>query len=123
VFLGCAAGGPPPSVPGSSSTAPVSEPEDVNPEGQDVLAFIEKLEWKAHEEFLSDGGVIASNVVSFAIVEPEGVRWLLVAHTPELPRIGDRRIQLGDFVRFVMPRDWRNRDLELSDLEKLRFRD
>ena len=90
-------------------------------EGQLVVARVERLEFKVHEEFLSDGSVIVSNVVAFAIVTPEGFDTMLFAHVRGHPRIDDRPILLGDTVTFVLPRNWRNRDLSLDELKGLAF--
>jgi hypothetical protein len=85
------------------------------------VARVERLELNVHEEFLSDGGVIVSSLVAFAIVTPEGFDTMLFAHVRGHPYIGDRPILLGDTVTFVLPRNWRNRDLSLDELEGLKF--
>jgi hypothetical protein len=90
-------------------------------EGQTVVAVVERLERNVHEEFLSDGGVIASNLVAFAIVNPRVFDTMLFAHVKGHPSIGDRPILLGDAVTFVLPRNWRNRDLSLEELKGLAF--
>jgi hypothetical protein len=112
---------------GAVSSTPVAatqtgEGEHRGPhEGETVTAIVERLELKAHEEWISDGSVIVSNVVAFAIVAPEHFDTLLFAHLQGHPRIGDRPLLLGDAVRFVLPRNWRNRDLSLEELEGLEF--
>ena len=114
-----------PSVPspsdGSRVMTAASDKDD--PIGQEVLAIVEKMELKAHTEDLPDGSVIVSNTVSFSIVQPRHLDTLLVVHTRDLPHIGTRRVQLGDLVYFVLPHNWRNKDMELSELKNLRFRD
>jgi hypothetical protein len=52
---------------------------------------------------------------------PEGFDTMLFAHVRGHPYIGDRPILLGDTVTFVLPRNWRNRDLSLDELEGLAF--
>jgi hypothetical protein len=59
--------------------------------------------------------------VAFAIVNPEGFDTMLIAHVKGHPYIGGRPILLGDSVTFVLPRNWRNRDLSLDELEGLAF--
>jgi hypothetical protein len=92
-------------------------------EGQTVLGVVERLEHKAHEEWLSDGDVWVTDVVAFAIVIPEKERLgtLLLAHVDGHPKIGDRPLLLGDVVSFVLPVNWRNRDLSFEELEGIRF--
>ncbi len=114
-FAACAHGPSQPSTPTPSAEIPGPY------EGQLVIARVERLEFKVHEEFLSDGGVIVSNLVAFAIVTPEGFDTLLFAHVRDHPHIGDRPILLGDAVTFVLPRNWRNRDLSLDELDGLAF--
>lgn len=124
LLLGCAGAGTRPESPVSASSASdYPEWAGVNPEGQDVLARVEKLEMNAHEEFLSDGDVLVAHMVTFAIYEPPGVHHVLNAYSYALPAIGDRRIQLGDLVRFEVPRGWYKADLSLDDLGNLRFRE
>jgi hypothetical protein len=104
-----------------STPAPVTSPRAGSYEGRPVVARVERLELNVHEEFLSDGGVIVSSLVAFAIVTPEGFDTMLFAHVRGHPYIGDRPILLGDTVTFVLPRNWRNRDLSLDELEGLKF--
>jgi hypothetical protein len=108
---------PPTPVPTTSPRAETPGPY----EGQLVVARVERLELNVHEEFLSDGGVLVSNVVAFAIVAPEGFDRMLFAHVKGHPYIGERPILLGSTVTFMLPRNWRNRDLSLDELEGLAF--
>ncbi len=106
-----------------AASAPAQPPAGAH-EGETVVAVVERLERAAHEEwFDGPAGVIVSDVVAFAIVRPEGFSTLLFAHVPGHPRIGGRPLLLGDAVTFVLPRDWENRDLALSDLAGLVFAD
>lgn len=89
--------------------------------GLEVVARVEKLEYKAFTDDLSDGSVLVSHLVSFGVETPERLPYLVVAHSQSLPAIGDRRIQLGDEVIFVLPKDWRYGDIELANLKSLRF--
>jgi hypothetical protein len=114
-FSACAHAPSQPSTPTPRAEAPGPY------EGRLVVARVERLEFKDHEEFLSDGGVIVSNLVAFAIVTPEGFDTMLFAHVRGHPYIGDRPILLGDAVTFVLPRNWRNRDLSLDELKGLAF--
>jgi len=61
------------------------------------------------------------NVVWFGIVRPELMDTMLAAHVIGHPRVGDRPLLLGDAVTFVLPRNWRHRDLALEELEGLAF--
>lgn len=101
----------------SSADAPSAEPY----EGTVVTAQLDRLERMAHEEWLSDGSVWVSDLAFFGVVHPAGFDTMLVARVEGHPRIGDRPILLGDLVTFVLPRNWRNRDLAIEDLEQLAF--
>jgi hypothetical protein len=90
-------------------------------EGEMVLATVERLERMAHEEWLTDGSVWVSNVVWLGIFAPERFDTMLAAHFLGHPRIDGRPLLLGDTVTFVLPRNWRNRDLALEELEGLAF--
>jgi hypothetical protein len=92
-------------------------------EGAEVVAIVEKLEGRAYEEWLSDGSVYVANVLSLGVVAPERFDTLLEVHVKGHPRIGGRPLLLGDAVTFVLPRNWRNRDLSFADLERLAFRE
>ena len=118
-FSGCAHAPSQPSAP-----APGSSPRAETPgpyEGQTVVAVVERLELGVHEDFLTDGSVFVSNLVAFAIVSPN-FDTMLFANVRGHPRIGDRPILLGDTVTFVLPRNWRNRDLSLEELKDLAFK-
>ncbi|HEX3070816.1 MAG TPA: hypothetical protein VHX14_19760 [Thermoanaerobaculia bacterium] len=108
-------------VPSQPSTPTPSAEIPGSYEGQLVVAQVERLELNVHEESLSDGSVIVSSVAAFAVVSPERFDTLLFAHVKGHPHIGDRPILLGDAVTFVLPRNWRNRDLSLDELEGLAF--
>jgi len=88
-------------------------------EGQVVVAVVERLERNSHTEGLPGERVFVSNVVAFAITAPERADTLLVAHVTGHPRIGDHPLLLGETVRFVLPHNWRNRDLALDELRDL----
>jgi hypothetical protein len=90
-------------------------------EGETVVAIVEQLERSAHEEWLEPHGVLVSDLVAFGIFHPEHLETLLFAHVKGHPRIDGRPLLLGDAVTFVLPRNWRNRDLALADLEGLAF--
>jgi hypothetical protein len=90
-------------------------------EGEMVLATVERLELMAHEEWLDDGSVWVSNVVWLGIFAPQRFDMMLAAHVVGHPRIDGRPLLLGDTVTFVLPRNWRNRDLSLKELEGLAF--
>lgn len=91
-------------------------------EGTQVIAIVEQLHRKAHEEWLEVyPNVIVSDLVAFAIVQPEPRGTLLFAHMRGHPRIDGRPLLLGDAVRFILPVNWRSRDLELADLAGLEF--
>jgi hypothetical protein len=95
--------------------------DDASLEGEVVTAIVERLEAKAHEDFLQDGSVLASDVVGLAIVSPKPLKTLLFAHMRGHPGIGDRPMLLGDRVQFVLPHNWKNRDLSLDELRQLAF--
>ena len=73
----------------------------------------------AHEEFLESGDVIVTNLIGFAVMEPQGFKTLVFAHTPALwhPYVGTRPLLLGDVVELVLPANWQNMDLALDDLD------
>jgi hypothetical protein len=114
-FSGCAHAPSQPSQPAPRVETPGPY------EGQLVVARVERLEFNVHEEFLSDGSVLVSNVVAFAIVTPQGFDTMLFANVRGHPYIGGRPILLGDAVTFVLPHNWRNRDLSLDELKGLAF--
>lgn len=122
-LLPACAHAPKPEAPPAPVTATEGATEESRGahEGERVIAIVERLELKAHEEWISDGSVIVSNVAAFAIVAPEHFGTLLFVHVQGHPRIGDRPLLLGDAVSFVLPRNWRNRDLSLEELEGLEF--
>lgn len=108
----------------SSTPPPQTSPRAETPgpyEGQTVMAVVERMERNVHTESLSDGGVIVENLVAFGIVRPKPFETMLFAHVRGHPYIGDRPILLGETVTFVLPRNWRNRDLSLDELEGLAF--
>ena len=90
-------------------------------EGQTVIAVVERLENKAHTESFDDGSVVVSNILWLGIVRPERFDTMLMVLMKGHPRIGDRPLLLGDAVRFVLPRNWRGRELTLEELEGLEF--
>ena len=94
---------------------------DASQEGEVVTAVVERLEAKAHEDLLADGNVLASDIVALAVISPEPLHTLLVAHTHGHPRIAGRPLLLGDHVQFVLPHNWQNRDLLLEELDRLEF--
>lgn len=103
-------------------TAPSSAVSpDVRHEGEIVVAVVERLEHKIHAESLPNGEMFVSNVVAFGIVAPERFSTMLFVQVQGHQRIGDRPFLLGDAVSFVLPRNWRNRELALSDLEGIAF--
>lgn len=105
-------------------TAGVSAPVPAAPapyEGETVVAIVEELHRSAHEEWLEPHGVLVSDLVAFGIFHPEHFDTLLFAHVKGHPRIDGRPLLLGDAVTFILPRNWRNRDLALADLEGLAF--
>ncbi|MBP9143750.1 MAG: hypothetical protein KBF21_02705 [Thermoanaerobaculia bacterium] len=105
-----------------TATTPSGLPAAPAPyEGEIVVAVVEQLERSAHEEWLEPHGVIVSDLVAFGIFHPEHFDTLLFAHVKGHPRIDGRPLLLGDAVTFVLPRNWRNRDLSLADLEGLAF--
>jgi hypothetical protein len=106
---------------GQQNHAISSTVDDASLEGEVVTAVVERLEGKAHEDFLQDGSVLASDVVALAIVSPKPLNSLLFAHVHGHPRIGDRPMLLGDRVQFVLPHNWKNRDLSLNELRQLAF--
>lgn len=119
---------------GTACTRSVTAPQPATPAaargdegqdlvGQEVTARVERLEYKAHTENLSDGTVIVSHVIWLGVGKPRMLPSMVAAISQSLPAIGDRRIQLGDVVTFVLPKNWQSGDIELSALRDLRFRD
>jgi hypothetical protein len=93
------------------------------PVRQEVLAIVDEMKLRAHEDFLSDGTVLVSNLVWFSVERPEDYRRRIAVHCQGLPAIGDRRLQLGDYVYFQAPTPAEGTDIELSNLKGLRFAD
>ncbi len=120
LLLGAGACGPNPSP--RTAAAPSGVPAAPAPfEGETVVAIVEQLERSAHEEWLEPHGVFVSDLVAFGIFHPEPFDTLLFAHVKGHPRIDGRPLLLGDAVTFILPRNWRNRDLALAELEGLAF--
>lgn len=86
-----------------------------------VTAQVDRLDHMAHEEWLDDGSVWVSSLVYLSIVAPERFDTMLVVHVNGHPRIGGKPVLLGDFVTFVLPQNWRNRDLAFEQLDALAF--
>ncbi len=104
--------------PSPPSAAPTRGPH----EGKRVVAIVERLERSAHTEGLeTDPIVIVSDVVAFGIFQPVHFDTLLFAHVSGHPRIDGRPLLLGDSVSFILPVNWRNRDLALEELAGLAF--
>jgi hypothetical protein len=122
-MLGACAHDQAPKVVPARPDAPSSPPPAGPFEGQEVVAVVEKIEGRAHEEWLSDGSVYVTNLLSLGIIAPERFGTLLQVHMKGHPRIGGRPLLLGDAVTFILPRDWRNRDLALEELQGLAFRE
>jgi len=106
---------------GKHNHAISSAVSDASHEGEVVTAVVERLEAKAHEDFMADGSVLVSDIVALAVISPEPLHTLLVAHTHGHPRIAGRPMLLGDRVQFVLPHNWKNRDLSLEELDRLTF--
>lgn len=107
-------------APKTAAAPPPTPPDRL--EDTVVLAIVEQLHRQAHEEWLEGyPNVLVSDLVAFAIVQPERLESLLFAHVRGHPRIDGRPLLLGDAVTFVLPVHWRNRDLALADLEGLAF--
>jgi hypothetical protein len=106
---------------GKQNHAISSAVSDASFEGEIVTAVVERLEAKAHEDVLEDGSVLTSDVVALAVISPEPLHSLLFAHMHGHPRIGGRPMLLGDRVQFVLPHNWKNRDLSLEELDRLAF--
>jgi hypothetical protein len=105
-------------APSPPSAAPTRGPH----EGERVVAIVERLEHSAHQEGLeTDPIVIVSDVVAFGIFQPVHFDTLLFAHVSGHPRIDGRPLLLGDAVSFILPDNWRNRDLALEELAGLAF--
>lgn len=118
-LLSCAHGGN--AAPESSAATAPDEAADLI--GQEVVAVVQMMEMNTHTETLTDGSIWVSNVVALAVEQPRRLGYMVMVHTSDLPRIGDRRVQLGDVVQFVLPRNWRHGDIAMEELENLRFRE
>jgi hypothetical protein len=121
VCFGCSHGAPAHRAFPGGEPAPPAQPARGPYEGELVVAEVEQLERRAHEEWLDDGSVWVSNVVAFGIVAPKRFDTMLFAHVLGHPRIDGRPLLLGDQVTFILPVNWRNRDLSLEELEELDF--
>jgi hypothetical protein len=106
----------------STGASPAAGEEKPGPyEGERVVAVVERLERNAHQEWLTDGTVWMSDLVWLAVESPERFDSMLAARVAGHPRIGDRPLLLGDRVSFILPRNWRARDLSLEELEGLQL--
>lgn len=113
----CATAPTPPASP-SPTAPPILGPH----EGEVVTARVERLERAAMVDTLDDGSVAISDVVWFGIELPVHFDTMLSATSSGHPHVGGRPLLLGSVVTFVLPRNWRNRELSLGDLEGLAFR-
>lgn len=115
--VGCATAPAPPTPP-MAPAPPVWGPY----EGEVVTARVERLERGAMADTMEDGSVHISNVVWFGIELPVHFDTMLWATSNGHPFVGDRPLLLGSVVTFVLPRNWKNRELSLADLKGLAFR-
>lgn len=91
--------------------------------GRVVVAEVESLQRRAHEEWLEGGAVWVSDVVAFAIVASQRSPKLLLVHVVGHPRIRGRPLLLGDRVTFLLPDDWCASDLAFEQLGDPAFAD
>jgi hypothetical protein len=90
------------------------------PAGQEVVAVVAALILAGKEDFLTDGGVVQSNLVVLDLIAPAGGQNRIVATSYQLPAIGGRRVKLGDRISFVLPEPGVD---DFLLLENLRFHD
>lgn len=122
--IAACAGEVPPRTAADAPSLPSAEPMPLSHEGERVIAIVERLERSAHQEGLEvDPFVIVSDVVAFGIFQPAHFDTLLFAHMRGHPRIDGRPLLLGDRVSFILPKNWRDRDLALAELSGLAFVD
>lgn len=111
-----------PRTAADAPSPPSVDPAGESHEGERVVAIVEQLERSAHEEQLEvEPHVIVSDVVAFGIFQPVHFDTLLFAYVKGHPRIDGRPLLLGDAVSFILPKNWRNRDLSLAELAELAF--
>jgi len=87
------------------------------PSGPEVTAVVAALILAGKEDFLTDGGVIQSNLVVLDLIAPAGGQSRIVMTSYQLPAIGGRRVKLGDRISFVLPSPG---DEDFPQLENLR---
>jgi hypothetical protein len=92
--------------------------------GRDVLAIVNKIELKAYTDDLGNGKVLVSDIIRFEVVEPkELIHVTVMAYYQGAPNVQDRRLQVGDLVRFELPSEVQRVGILLADLKGLRFRE
>jgi len=92
--------------------------------GREVLAIVSKIELKAYTDDLGNGKVLVSDIIRFEVVEPKGLMHISVtAYYQGAPKVQERRLQVGDLVRFELPSGPQRDGILLADLKGLRFRE
>jgi hypothetical protein len=86
--------------------------------GQTVLAVVERLELNGYEVRGASGGETrAFNRVWLGVYKPQPLPLMIPVHVAGPPQLDGRPLQMGDRLQFVLPHDYRTRDLALDDLE------
>jgi hypothetical protein len=88
-----------------------------------VLAVLEAIKPKSYTDDLPGGKVLVSDVMEFSVVEPIDLAGVsVVAYYRGIPEIDGRRLKLGEFVYFRLPRASLRHGIFLWDLKDLRVR-
>ena len=108
---------------GSRRSSDASEPADAGT-GREVLAILCRIDLKSYTDDLGNGELLVSDLYRFEVVEPKGLTHVTVtAYYRGVPNIQGRRLQVGDLVRFELPREIQRDGILLWDLKGLRFRE
>lgn len=111
---------PPPPVPAVGAVHASGAAPGLH-EGETVVAEVDRLERRAYEAWLDDGSVVVADTVGLGIVAPRRFDTMLIVHVKGHPEVDGRPLLLGDRVSFILPVNWRHRDLSLSELDQLAF--
>lgn len=79
------------------------------------------MAWRAHQEWLENGTVILSNVLTLSLVEPREIEGKLALLCEGHPHLAGRPLLLGDRLSFLLPSQWRKSDLWFHRLEGVEF--
>lgn len=102
-----------PGEPAAAATVPQA--------GERVKAEVVLLRYRAAEIRLEHGDTLVPSGVELRVFEPEGFGKTLNVMSFGHPHIGTRPLLLGNYVTFVLPKNWEYGMLFLDDLKELSF--